>query len=240
MKFVGTMKDFWSPLQEIIETTCEEFNREWQTRKRVIDTKFLVLFIMKLVLSKNNQGYKILLNELWESSEISAFQEQPVSASSLCEARLKMPARIFELINEKLIAARGQEKTRQECYAHIVLANLARIFEQEADENLPPPTSSSKDSSNITNCQSNSYWQDFCGKIKEFKVNFKNCLLIVNRRLSTLLIGHKQINITWLTSLLKSIARLRQKIRPGRHYARQSRKPINKWKCSRGEKVSYA
>ncbi len=78
MRFVGTMKDFWSPLQEIIQTTCEEFNREWQTRKRVIDTKFLVLFIMKLVLSKNNQGYKILLNELWESSEISAFQEQPV------------------------------------------------------------------------------------------------------------------------------------------------------------------
>jgi len=64
------MQDFWSPLQKIIAEVCVEFDKTWQIRKRVIDTNFLVLFIFKLVLSKNSQGYKSLLTELWESSKI--------------------------------------------------------------------------------------------------------------------------------------------------------------------------
>jgi len=83
------MEDFWSPLQKIIEELCLAFDPVWQTRKRVISTQFLVTFILKLVLSKNSQGYKILLNELWETSEFSELQLEPVSASSLCEARQK-------------------------------------------------------------------------------------------------------------------------------------------------------
>ena len=65
------MEDFWSPLQATIEETCLDFDKVWQTRKRVITTQFLVTFILKLVLSKNSQGYKILLNELWETAEFS-------------------------------------------------------------------------------------------------------------------------------------------------------------------------
>ena len=78
----------------------------WQTRKRVITTQFLVTIILKLVLSKNSQGYKILLNELWQTKEFSKFQEQPVSCSFLCEARQKMPETIFLLINQKVLATR--------------------------------------------------------------------------------------------------------------------------------------
>lgn len=87
----AVMEDFWSPLQAIIEEICRDFDNVWQTRKRVINTQFLLTFILKLVLSKNSQGYKILLNELWETAEFSKLQEQPVSASSICEARQKMP-----------------------------------------------------------------------------------------------------------------------------------------------------
>ena len=54
------MDDFWIPLQLLIEETCSEFDKIWQTRQRVINTQFLVIFILKLVLSKNSQGYKIL------------------------------------------------------------------------------------------------------------------------------------------------------------------------------------
>ncbi len=61
--------DFWSPYQEIIQGICLNFDGRWKIRNRVIDTQFLVLFIFKLVLSKNQQGYKSLLNELWEGSE---------------------------------------------------------------------------------------------------------------------------------------------------------------------------
>ena len=66
------MEDFWSPLQDIIKQLCSEFDKVWQTRKRVLDTHFLVLFIFKLVLSKNSQGYKILLNELWETTDLNS------------------------------------------------------------------------------------------------------------------------------------------------------------------------
>ncbi len=77
------MEDFWSPLQETIKKICSNFDEVWQVRKRVINTHFLVLFIFKLVMSKNKQGYKSLLNELWENSELAACQQQPVSASSV-------------------------------------------------------------------------------------------------------------------------------------------------------------
>lgn len=100
------MQDFWSPLQALIEESCLDFDKVWQTRKRVITTQFLVTFILKLVLSKNSQSYKILLNELWETAEFSSLQQQPVSASSICEARPKMPETIFTQINPKILAMR--------------------------------------------------------------------------------------------------------------------------------------
>lgn len=447
------MRDFWSPLQVLIERSCADFDKIWQTRKRVINTQFLVIFILKLVLSKNSQGYKILLNELWETKEISNLQQQPVSASSLCEARQKMPATIFTQINQQVLAMREKsdplplwrghrvfgvdgskinlprellsvgykaphkyqyypqgvmstlyhlgsgliydgmltnqdERTcllahmerlspgdvlvldrgyfsylifvkaleksihlicrlqsgnvnkavktfwksdkedeiisyqpsvavkyscrkqgydiepnpiklrlikytideetyvcattlfgeqypvkefanvyhgrwgieelykiskvfidvedfhsksergvQQECYAHMLLINLARIFESEVNNQLPPP---SNDRREEMNNQKESYWQDFCGEIKIFKVNFKNCLLVIGRSLEKLFLKTNNEEFDWLSSLLKSIARVRQKIRPGRHTPRQSRKPRNKWASSNGGKVVYA
>jgi len=452
----AVMEDFWSPLQAMIEEVCEDFDKVWQTRKRVINTQFLVTFILKLVLSKNSQGYKILLNELWDTSEFSALQEQPVSASSVCEARQKMPETIFTLINQKVLAMREESDTlplwrghrvfgvdgsrinvphelleagykapikqqyypqglmstiyhlgsgliydgilepvkgericllshmeklslgdvlvldrgyfsylilvkaiergihlicrmqsgpvnkavqafwdsdkedevinyipsspvkyeskkqgydielnpvelrlikytidnetyvccttllgeqyplnefpavyhgrwgieelykiskefvdvedfhsrsergvRQECYAHMLLINLARIFEAEADKQLPPPPSEPDNRDNCSDLK-NSYWKNFCGEIKNFKVNFKNCLLVVGRSLVKLLCPVGNEGFGFISNILKGISRVRQKIRPGRHSPRQSRKPINKWKSSNGIKVTYA
>jgi len=433
------MLDFWSPLQTLIERTCADFDKFWQTRRRVIHTRFLVIFILKLVLSKNTQGYKILLNELWETEEISSLQQQPVSASSLCEARQKMPATIFTRINQQVLAmrekshplplwrghrvfgvdgskinlphellsagykaphkyqyypqglmstlyhlgsgliydgmlsadkgericllahmeqlspgdvlvldrgyfsylilvkavekgihlvcrlqsgnlnkavkkfwdsdntdeiisyqpsvavkyesrkqgydidlnpiklrlikytidgetyvcgttlfgdqypvsefasvyhgrwgieelykiskvfidvedfhGRSERGVQQECYAHILLINIARIFESEANDQLPPPSNGQTEE---MRSQKDSYWQDFCGEIKSFKLNFKNCLLVIGRSLEKLFLKINVAQSDWGTNMLKSIARVRQKIRPGRHTPRQSRKP---------------
>ncbi|TNF69405.1 MAG: hypothetical protein EP298_03550 [Gammaproteobacteria bacterium] len=69
----------------------------------------------------------------------------------------------------------NSEKTvRQECYAHILLINIARMFENEANVNLP--TSENKNSN-----QEDSYWQSFFGVVRKFKINFKNCLLVTVR-----------------------------------------------------------
>jgi hypothetical protein len=449
------MQNFWSPLQSLIEELCSEFDKVWQTRKRVINTNFLVVFILKLVISKNSQGYKILLNELWEKNEIASLQQNPVSASSICEARQKMPETIFITLSQQILKLREQidplplwhghrvfgvdgskinvprelltsgylapnknqyypqgvmstlyhlgsgfiydaslspsrderelllqhmerllpgdvlvldrgyfsylilskavEKeihlicrmqsgdvnkevkkfwnsrskdkiityipslstkytskkrghdielkpiqlrlikytingetyvcattlleenykteefseayhgrwgieelykisknfigvedfhskselgVKQECYAHILLINLARIFEREAEKQLPPSTDNGGDKRK--NKQEDSYWQDFCGEIKKFKINFKNCLFVLERSLEKLLLPINNKKEDWLMSMLESISRVRQRIRPGRHTARQSRKPINKWQSSNGVKVIYA
>ena len=449
------MEDFWNPIQATIEAICFDFDKVWQTRKRVITTQFLVTFILKLVLSKNRQGYKILLNELWETAEFSELQQHPVSASSICEARQKMPETIFTLINQKVLAMREESNplplwrnhrvfgvdgskinvphelldagykapnkqqyypqglmstlyhlgsgliydgilnsdkgericllshmerlslgdvlvldrgyfsylilikaiekgihlicrmqsgsvnkavqafwdsdkedevityipsiavkyeskkqgydielnpvelrlikykiddetyvccttllgeqyplnefpavyhgrwgieelykiskefvdvedfhgksergVRQECYAHMLLINLARIFEEEADKQLPSPPTKLGNGNNSGD-HKNSYWKNFCGEIKNFKINFKNCLLVVGRSLGKLLCPVGNEDFGFISNMLKGISRVRQKIRPGRHSPRQSRKPINKWKSSSGIKVTY-
>ena len=122
----AVMEDFWSPLQATIEEICFDFDKVCQTRKRVITTQFLVTFILKLVLSKNSQGYKILLNELWETAEFSGLQQQ------IDNYRHHHQSLIMEMSSGDL---------------------------------------------------KNSYWKNFCGEIRNFKINFKNCLLVVGRSL---------------------------------------------------------
>ena len=452
------MQDFWIPLQAILAECCTKFDESWQKRKRAITTEFLVVFILKLVLSKNNQGYKILLNELWESSEVIRVQEKPFAASSICEARQKMPEVIFTELNRAVLLAREKQKplpswqghrvfgvdgskinvphelltegytapnknqyypqgimsalyhlgsgyiyditlnaerserhillahmdtmrpgdvlvldrgyfsylvlvkamekgihlicrmqsgtvnsavklfwesdsqdeiitykpsisvkyesrkqgyeidiqpvtlrlikytigdetyvcsttlldqekypldefpsvyhgrwgieelykiskvfidieefhskselgVKQECYAHALIINLARIFESEADKQLPPPSSQGKSTSEKKDEKQDGYWQDFIGEIKKIKVNFKNTLLVVGRSLEKLLLPENEHGFPCIPGMLGSIARVRQKIRRGRHSPRQSRKPVKKWTSSNGGPVAYA
>jgi hypothetical protein len=56
----------WRQIISTIGEVCDEFDLKWRKRKRTINTLLLVLFIFKLVFSKNKQGYKITINELWD------------------------------------------------------------------------------------------------------------------------------------------------------------------------------
>lgn len=446
------MKDFWSPVQKVIDEVCAQFDSQWQIRKRVIDTHFLVLFIFKLILSKNQQGYKSLLSELWEQQELTQYQHTPVSSSSLCEARQKLPEELFIDLNRavlldrekvhpvplwrghRIFAADGSKinlprelllvgyrapnreqyypqgimstiyhlgsglvydcllskdkserhcvlnhmekltvgdvlvldrgyfsylllhqasernihlicrlqsgtmnkaikafwdsslnetiieyfpsaavkseikkqgydlnykdiklrlikykidkevyicattlidasypadefpgiyhgrwgieelykiskrfinieefhsKTergvKQELYAHVLLINIARIFELEANNELPPSSTQNDEKEN--DGLKGSYWQDFCGKVQKYKINFKNCLLIIGRHIERLLLSIDQQIEYYLSKILSAIAKSKQKIRPGRHYPRISRKPRGGWKSSNTSKI---
>lgn len=439
------MRDFWRPLQKVIEEVCINFDNRWQIRRRVIDSHFLVLFVFKLVSSKNQQGYKILLNELWERQELKEYQTRPVSSSSLCEARQKLSEEIFielnravllgykeevsvqswrghrvfaadgskihlphelvfagykapnrdqyypqglmsilyhlgngliydclltsnkserhcvlhhmdtlsqgdilildrgyfsylllhqateknlhlicrlqsggmnkavrefwhsphndkvidyypsaavkseikkqgyhltyrkikvrlvkyqidntiyvcattligeqypitdfpslyhgrwgieelykiskEFVNVEDIHSKTERGVKQELYAHVLLINIARIFESEANNQLPLSPNSPPKDDNIKE----SYWQDFCGKVQKYKINFKNCLLVISRNIEKLILSFGQEIDNWLQKILDNITNIRQKIRPGRHYPRKSRKPYTKWKSS--------
>lgn len=69
--------------------------------------------------------------------------------------------------------SKSERGVQQECYAHMLLINLGRIFEAESNIQLPPTPPNDLDSNEETGHQKNTYWQDFCGEIQKLKVNFK-------------------------------------------------------------------
>lgn len=136
--------------------------------------------------------------------------------------------------------SKSERGVKQECYAHMLLINISRIFELEANKQLPPPPPSKHNIVENSSAKKDSYWHDFCGEIKRYKVNFKNCLLVVGRNLEKLFFPIDGEEFGCLAKMLNSISRVRQKIRPGRHVPRQSRKPMKKWYSSNGGKVAYS
>ncbi len=73
----------------------------------MIDTRLLVVFILKLVLSRNRQGYGSSLSALWGACAdkgITLPCTDAVAASSLCEARQKLPETVFKTLNDELIS----------------------------------------------------------------------------------------------------------------------------------------
>ena len=98
---------FWLEAQEIFKKVSNKFDAVWQKRRRVLDSQLLVAFLLKLVESKNRQGYGSNLVQFWESCSnqgIKLAQDKSVSASSLCEARQKLSEDIFIELNQKLVA----------------------------------------------------------------------------------------------------------------------------------------
>ncbi len=97
---------FWVKVHELFEQICINTDKIWQQRKRILNTKLLVVFILKMILSKNKQGYGSNLNALWESCNekgITLPQMNSVAASSICEARQKLPESAFKLLSNELI-----------------------------------------------------------------------------------------------------------------------------------------
>ena len=98
---------FWSGVKVIFSEVSNKFDSIWQKRKRTLNSQILVAFLLKLVQSKNKQGYGSNLAEFWEScieKGVSLPQDKSVSASSLCEARAKLPEDIFIALNKALLA----------------------------------------------------------------------------------------------------------------------------------------
>jgi len=135
-----------------------------------------------------------------------------------------------EFIDVEDFHSQSERGVMQECYAHILMINIARMFESEAIKQLPP--SPPDDDTPNSGEQKDSYWKDFCGEVQQIKINFKNCLLVLGRALEKLLFPIGDVEVNWVKGLIKSISSVRQSIRPGRHSPRISRKPINKWRTS--------
>jgi hypothetical protein len=133
-----------------------------------------------------------------------------------------------EFIDVEDFHGKTERGVKQELYAHVLLINIARLFEIEANKKLPPLSADNEDKNKIIKAH---HWQDLFDGVKTLKINFKNCLLVISRFLEKLVMLAKDES-DWLSEMLRSISRVRQKIRPGRFFPRSSRKPHTKWSSS--------
>ena len=96
----------WQKIILVVSSVAERFDKQWQKRQRVITTLLIILFIFRLVFSKNKQGYGITIGELWEychKFNIQLPQKDPVVPATFCNARAKMDASVFKLLNTEII-----------------------------------------------------------------------------------------------------------------------------------------
>ncbi|WP_121542529.1 transposase [Candidatus Rickettsia colombianensi] len=133
----------------------------------------------------------------------------------------KISKRFIEIEDFHAKSARGIKQELYALYAHILLINLSRFFEFEAEKLIP--SNKSEDNKYITNT---------FDPISMIKINFKNCLLIVTRQLENLVMTGCILTNNTLQKIISSIAKVRQKVRLNRHYPKISRKSINRWVTS--------
>lgn len=149
---VDTDDSFVQLWQKIIGTVinvANEFDSQWQKRHRVINTLLLILFIFRLVFSKNKQGYGITIIELWEqcrTMQVPLPQSRPVAPSAFCNARAKLDENIFKILNTKIIATYATEQEEYQWKHHRIFAvdgskiNLPRQLLSDSYE-IPSQTS---------------------------------------------------------------------------------------------------
>ncbi len=100
----------WQKIICIVANVSEKFDQKWQKRQRVITTLLIILFIFRLVFSKNKQGYGSTIAELWDyckNLNIPLPQEKPVVPATFCNARKKLDEGVFKTLNLEIIQAYG-------------------------------------------------------------------------------------------------------------------------------------
>jgi hypothetical protein len=105
----------WQDIIGTVTTVASDFDAQWQKRRRTLTTLLVVLFIFRLVFSKNHQGYGITIAELWDQCQILNIalpQPSPVAASAFCAARSKMDEKVFNILHREIL--RHYNRSNQE------------------------------------------------------------------------------------------------------------------------------
>ncbi len=108
----------------------------------------------------------------------------------------------------------SERTVKQELFAHFVLITMSRLCSNESDNLLIALLNQSHDT--VDNESS-------------IQVNFKNALTTLSRHLEDIMFAPAHYITSVVESIVSSISRCRQKVRPGRSYVRKSRKPVGKW-----------
>jgi len=129
------------------------------------------------------------------------------------EELYKISKRVFHIED---FHAKHERGVKQELFAHFVLVTLNRLFANQAENGLNTPSVANTSPPAAPSPHG------------QAKVNFKNCVHFFARRMEPLLLIHKKL-VEMVTTTCRSIAKCFQRVRPGRTYARQSKRPIPKW-----------
>lgn len=126
----------WHNVLNMVIQVADDFDQQWQKRQRILNSLLLVLFIFRLVFSKNKQSYQTTISELWaqcQTMQIPLPQAKPVAASAFCAARAKLDDDIFKQLNANIIHTYDTQNSHPDWNGH-------RLFAVDGTKiNLPRP-----------------------------------------------------------------------------------------------------
>lgn len=200
---------------------------KYDLKKKGFDLDIKPLTVRLIKHKINNETYVYATTLIGETYPKECFAEIYHGRWGI-EELYKISKKFIEIENFHSKTARG---VKQELYAHLLLINIARFVEFEAKNFLPPYEQDKADDT-----QSAQDFSKIFNPITILNINFKNCLLVIGRYLENLILAPCEQLLDWLPKITSSIARIRQKIRPNRHYPRISHKPRDKWTSYRNLK----
>lgn len=115
----------WQNIIGTIASVANDFDPQWQKRKRVLNSLLIILFIFRLVFSKNKQGYAITIAELWGQCHtlgIPLPQPTPVAASAFCKARAKLDEQVFKIVHSEILQRYDRPCADNRWKAHRIFA----------------------------------------------------------------------------------------------------------------------
>jgi hypothetical protein len=115
----------WKKVIHVIDSVATDYDQQWRQRKRVIDTRMLMLLIFRLVSSKDTQSYGTTIDDLWDNCEalkLALPQKSRVAASSFCAARRKLDEAVFKRANQKVLEAYADHASRYLWLGHRLFA----------------------------------------------------------------------------------------------------------------------
>jgi hypothetical protein len=131
----------WQKIITVVASLAENFDNVWQKRRRVLSTLLVILFVFRLVFSKNKQGYGTTIVELWEychKLNIQLPQDKPVVPAAFCNARKKIDEAIFKKLNTEIIHIYESKREDHRWFGHRLFAvdgtkiNLPKELSQHA------------------------------------------------------------------------------------------------------------
>lgn len=115
----------WQNIIGTLVSVANDYDQQWQKRKRVLNTLLIMLFVFRLVLSKNKQGYTTTIMELWDQCRamgIELPQPEPVAASAFCNARAKLDENSFKILHAEILQSHNRSRSESRWKGHRLFA----------------------------------------------------------------------------------------------------------------------